>query len=82
MEDEENITTSFAEKIGSRMIGFVPRNKVVRDCENEGMTVIEGKPMDPQADTYRKLADTILSNRASVVPHPINPDERRRILRR
>lgn len=82
VDDEENITTSFAEKIGSRMIGFVPRSKVVRDCENEGMTVIEGKPMDPQADTYRKLADTILSNKASVVPHPIDPDEIRRILRR
>ncbi len=81
VEGEAEIVADFARRIGSQMIGFVPRSPVVRECENRGKTVIECAPASAQADAYRALAKAILNNRKLGVPAPIDPDEIRRMLR-
>ena len=63
------------------MIGYIPRHSSVRECENHGMTVIEGAPESSQAEAYRKLRDAILSNDSAAVPVPVTPDEIRCMLR-
>ena len=71
----------FAERIGSQLIGFIPRNAIVRECENRGKTVIEGAPLDPQADAYRRLGQAILNNQHLAVPTPMDPQDIRKMLR-
>ncbi|MEM2943902.1 MAG: nitrogenase iron protein NifH [Methanomassiliicoccales archaeon] len=81
IKNEERIVDKFAEMIGSGMIGFIPRNPIVRECENRGMTVIEGFPNSTQANAYRRLAESILKNDTLVVPKPVDPEEIRVLLR-
>jgi len=78
---EEEVVSTFARTIGSRLIGFVPRDPVVRECENRGMTVIEGVPEHAQAEAYRALARSVLSNTDLAVPRPMDPDDIRALLR-
>lgn len=81
IRNEERIVSKFAKMIGSHMIGFIPRDPIVRECENRGKTVIEGAPQSSQADAYRKLADAILKNNNLGIPKPIDPEEIRVLLR-
>ncbi len=82
VEDEESAVEEFAGLVGSRLIGFIPRDRVVRDCENDGMTVIEGAPDSQQAARYRELGKRILDNKEKSVPAPIAPEEVRELLRK
>ncbi|NLK26007.1 MAG: P-loop NTPase [Euryarchaeota archaeon] len=81
IDNEEEAVRQFAERIGSQLIGFIPRNAIVRECENRGKTVIEGAPLDPQADAYRRLGQAILNNQHLAVPTPMDPQDIRKMLR-
>lgn len=78
---EEEIVKEFARRIGSILIGTIPRSPVVRESENQGKTVIEHAPFHQQAEAYRRLANSILENRYFEIPAPIDPAEIREILR-
>ena len=82
VEEEESAVSEFAERIGSRLTGFIPRDRTVRDCENNGMTVIEGAPKSEQAKRYRELGQIVLDNRIKCVPTPISPEDVRELLRK
>lgn len=82
VENEEQVVTEFANRIGSRMIDLIPRDRAVRDSENRGMTVVEGAPDSEQAKRYRRLADLILENKSSEIPSPISPEEIRELFNR
>lgn len=79
--NEEGAVQEFALRIGSRLIGTIPRSPVVQECENQGQTVIECAPDDPQADAYRRLGRAILENRHLAVPAPMDPEGIREMLR-
>jgi len=81
VEGEREIVSEFASRIGSGMIGFVPRDPVVRECENRGMTVIQGSSQHEQAEAYRTLARNVLDNGQFGIPSPIDPGEIRDLLR-
>jgi nitrogenase iron protein len=81
VENEREVVAEYARRIGSRLIGFIPRSGVVRECENRGVTVIEGAPTDPQAAAYRELGRSILENRDMAVPAPMDPEDIRALLR-
>lgn len=78
---EEGMVGRFAEMIGSRMIAFIPRDSIVRDCENQGKTVMECAPGSEQAAAYRAMAMSILENHWFQVPDPLDPEQIRRMLR-
>ena len=79
--NEETMVSEFARRIGTRMVGFIPRDGIVRDCENHGMTVVEGAPEHPQAKAYRRLSRDILENEELAVPAPMDPEDIRTMLR-
>lgn len=81
VEDEESAVAEFAERIGSMLVGFIPRDSIVRNCENRGRTVIEGAPGSEQANRYRKLAGEVLDNGKKRIPTPMDPEEIRELLR-
>ena len=71
---------ALAEKLGTQMIHFVPRDNAVQRAEIRRMTVIEYDPKDKQADEYRTLAKKIVNNKKLVIPTPITMDELEELL--
>lgn len=82
VEGEREAVSRVAERLGTRMVAFVPRDPVVRECENRGMTVVECAPASAQASAYRSLAEAIVTNHDFHVPTPMDPEEIRALLRR
>lgn len=72
---EDELIIALAEKLGTQMIHFVPRDNVVQRAEIRRMTVIEYDPKAGQADEYRALANKVVNNKKFVIPTPITMDE-------
>jgi nitrogenase iron protein NifH len=72
---EDELIIALAEKLGTQMIHFVPRDNAVQRAEIRRMTVIEYDPAHKQADEYRQLAQKIIDNKNLVIPTPITMDE-------
>lgn len=65
----------FAERIGTRVIGYVERDPLVREAEFRGKTVVEHAPRSNIARTYRELAEEVLSIDVSTCSMPTPLDE-------
>ena len=72
---EEELLTHFAEKLGSQLIQFVPRDNVVQHAEINRKTVIEYQSDADQANVYRSLARNIDANQKFVIPKPLEMEE-------
>ncbi len=77
---EDELIEALAEKLGTQMIHFVPRDNAVQRAEIRRMTVIEYDPTHKQADEYRALAQKIVDNKNLVVPTPCTMDELEELL--
>ncbi|WP_330203346.1 nitrogenase iron protein [Cyanobacterium sp. Dongsha4] len=80
VDREIELIEALADKLGTKMIHYVPRDNVVQRAELRRMTVIEYEPDHPQADEYRVLADKIANNKDLVIPTPISMDELEELL--
>ncbi len=77
---EADLIGALAEKLGTQMIHFVPRDNEVQRAELRRMTVIEYSPQHKQAEEYRTLAKKILENKKLVVPTPLTMEELEELL--
>ena len=68
---EKAVLSDFAETLGTRLIGFVPRSPVIQACEVEGRTVLEHSPKSAEAEVFRGLAERVLRNDSRVIPTPV-----------
>ncbi|WP_299485619.1 nitrogenase iron protein [Acaryochloris sp. IP29b_bin.137] len=80
VDQEVELIEALAEKLGTQMIHFVPRDNIVQHAELRRMTVIEYAPDSKQAEEYRTLARKIEENRNLVIPTPISMDELEELL--
>jgi nitrogenase iron protein NifH len=80
VDREVELIEALADKLGTKMIHFVPRDNVVQRAELRRMTVIEYEPDHPQAGEYRTLARKIENNKDLVIPTPISMDELEELL--
>ncbi len=80
VDGEADLVTAVAEKIGTQMIHFVPRDNAVQRAEINKKTVIDFSPEEPQADEYRALARKVDENQMLVIPKPMKIDELEAIL--
>lgn len=71
VDNEYEMITELAKKLGTQMIHFVPRDNDVQRAEINKKTVIEWNPSCPQAEEYRKLAKAIDQNKMFVIPRPL-----------
>ena len=67
---EKAVLTEFAQALGSKLIGFIPRSPVIQACEVEGKTVLQHSPQSPEAEVFRDLAQRVLENASRVIPTP------------
>ena len=80
VENEEEMIKAFAEKLGSHMIHFIPRDNMVQQAEINRKTVIEFNPEHSQADEYRTLAKKLSENELFVIPKPLEMEELEKLL--
>jgi len=80
VDNEKEMIQKFAEKLGTHMIWFVPRDNDVQRAEINRKTVIEWKPDAKQADMYRGLAKAIDGNTKFVIPKPLEIEELEKLL--
>jgi nitrogenase iron protein NifH len=80
-DKELELATAMAEKLGTKLIYFVPRDNIVQHAELRRMTVIEYAPDSEQAQHYRNLAQLIHENKGNgIIPTPITMDELEELL--
>jgi nitrogenase iron protein NifH len=80
VDKEVELIEALAEKLGTQMIHFVPRDNIVQHAELRRMTVIEYSSQANQANEYRALAKKIKENTNLVIPTPITMDELEELL--
>ena len=80
VDRDRDLIENFAEKLGTRMIHFVPRDNDVQRAEINRKTVIEWNPEVPQADEYHTLTLSIEANKNLVIPKPLEIEELESIL--
>lgn len=77
---EDELIMALAEKLGTQMIHFVPRDNMVQRAEINKKTVIDFDPTVNQAEEYRKLARAIEANDKFVIPTPLPIEELEKLL--
>lgn len=80
VDNEEAMIKALADRLGTQMIYFVPRDNMVQRAEINRKTVIEYEPTHPQADHYRNLSKHIDENKMFVIPKPISIEELEKLL--
>jgi len=75
VDKEYELIEALAERLGTQMIHFIPRDNVVQRAELRRQTVIEYSPEVPQAQEYRDLARKIYENKNFVIPTPLEMEE-------
>jgi nitrogenase iron protein NifH len=80
VDNERELIEMFAERLGTRMIHFVPRDNVVQRAEIKRKTVIDFDASAAQAEEYRNLGKAIDENGTFVIPKPLTTDELEGIL--
>ena len=80
VDNEQEMIEAFAEKLGTYMIHFVPRDNMVQQAEINRKTVIEFNPEHTQADEYRALAKKIEANEKFIIPTPLEMNELEKLI--
>ncbi len=80
VDNERQMIEKLAEKLGTQMLHFVPRENMVQRAEIHRQTVIEFAPEHAQADEYRALATKMDENKMFVVPNPLEIEELEKLL--
>jgi nitrogenase iron protein NifH len=80
VDHESELIEALAEKLGTQMIHFVPRDNMVQRAEINKKTVIDFDPTVAQADEYRKLAKAIEGNKMFIIPKPLDISELEKLL--
>ncbi len=72
---EKELLEAFAKKLNTRLVAFIPRDQIVQKAEVQRQTVIQYAPESLQAQVYRELANTILTNTELSVPATMTFEE-------
>lgn len=76
---EKTIVENFARSLGVPMLAYIPRRKLVQDCERAGTSVIERSPDSDMANIYRALAERILTEKDKKVPEALEDEHLRKL---
>ena len=80
VDKEYELIKALADRLGTQLLHFVPRDNIVQRAELKRMTVIEHAPDCNQANEYRDLARKISENKNMVIPEPLTMDELEELL--
>ena len=72
---EKDLLETFAQKLNTRLVSFIPRDKIVNLAENQRQTVLQYAPDSAQSRIYKDLAETIWQNETLSIPTPLEFEE-------
>ncbi|MGC9517879.1 MAG: Ni-sirohydrochlorin a,c-diamide reductive cyclase ATP-dependent reductase subunit [Methanomicrobiales archaeon] len=75
IENEVEIVKEFARRVGTKVVGVIPRSELVQKSEYLAQTVVEKFPNSKQARFYNDLANSIYNNDVFQLPKPMDVDE-------
>lgn len=75
VDGEKELLEAFAQRLGSQLIHFIPRDNLVQRAEINKKTVIEFDSGSDQANEYLTLAKNIENNKKFVVPQPMEMED-------
>jgi len=75
VRNEEKIVSTFAERVGGRVVAVLPRSPLIAEAERVRRTLVETFPDSPEAEGYRNLARDIRDNPVVVTPKVLDDDE-------
>lgn len=75
VDREEELLKAFADKLGTQLIEFIPRLKMLHDAEIHRQSIIEYAPHSDEAKIYSELAEKIDNNTNLVIPSPMEFEE-------
>lgn len=75
VDHEQKLVETFAERIGTQLLQFIPRDNAVQQAELNRKTLIEHDPACPQAGVYHELARKLAGNRQLCTPAPLGQEE-------
>lgn len=61
--------------MNTRLVAFIPRDKIVNLAENQRQTVLQYAPDSAQSRIYKDLAETIWQNETLSIPTPLEFEE-------
>ncbi|HWR38618.1 MAG TPA: nitrogenase iron protein NifH [Patescibacteria group bacterium] len=71
LANEQELLAAFAERLNTRLLAFLPWDRIVQQAEIRRKTVIEWAPETDQAEAYRRLADQVMNNDGGDIPTPM-----------
>jgi nitrogenase iron protein NifH len=74
VDDEYELVGTFAQELGTQLLGFIPRDNIVQRAEINKQTVISYAPDSAQAYIYRELAEKLENNKNFAIPTPLSDD--------
>ncbi len=75
VEREEELLRAFAERMGTRLLAYIPRNPLFREAEAQRKTVMAYAPDSPVAAIFKSLAALIAKADQPTVPQPMAEEE-------
>ena len=73
--DDLALVEEFAQSVGSKVIGAIPNDPTIMECEIYAKTTVELNPNSEIADTFRGLATAIYENKETVSPTPLSKEK-------
>lgn len=70
--NEKQLLEKFAKSLNTNLVAFIPRDVIVNKAENNRQTVLQYAPESAQAEVYRNLSKTMLSNKNLAIPTPMS----------
>jgi len=80
--DDLALVEEFAQSVGSKVIGAIPSDTTIMECEIYAKTAIEYKPDSAIANMFRNLAMAIYENKDTVSPTPLSKEELAKLAQR
>ena len=77
--DDLTLVEEFAQSVGSKVIGAIPSDTTIMECEIYAKTTVELNPKSEIADIFRGLATAIYENKETVSPTPLSKEELARL---
>ncbi len=75
VEREEELLQAFAERVGTRLLVYIPRDPLFREAEAQRKTVMVYAPDSPVAAIFKDLAALIAEGSQPTVPKPMAEEE-------
>ena len=72
IKNEQELLETFATRLNTKLIAFIPRDQMVHQAEINRKTVIEWAPQSKQTHVYQELAGLIMGNPNLTVPTPLS----------